>query len=129
MIRSSFRLGLVALVALGGAAVAATANDPAAGTGGLSCGVSKTRDQGMLVVEGVVQSPTALSGDYRFSLRSSGGGGSTNINQGGGFMLPSGEPVAVGRVMVGANAQVAVDFTISTGGRTFDCSQDIGTRI
>lgn len=128
MIRSSFRLGLVALVALAGAAVAAHANGAIAGSGGLACGISKTHDQGMLVVEGVVQSPTALSGDYRFSLKSSGGGGSTNINQGGPFMAPGGDAVSVGRVMVGANARVAVDFTVSTGGKTFDCSQDIAPR-
>jgi hypothetical protein len=78
----------------------------------------------MLAVQGKLMSPTALNGEYHFALKSSGGGGSTNINQGGQFSAAPNAEVALGQVMVNANAHVNVDFTVTANGKTYDCSQN-----
>ncbi|WP_338719772.1 curli-like amyloid fiber formation chaperone CsgH [Devosia sp. XK-2] len=124
MVHSTFRIGILALgaLALAGAAAHATSND-----GGLSCGVTTQTERGMMAIEGVVQSPTALTGEYRFALKSQGNGGSTNINQGGQFSVAPGAPVSLGKVMVNAGSAIDVDFTISADGKRLDCSAPLAT--
>jgi hypothetical protein len=122
MFQLPMTLGVVALLALGGAGVAASTTS-GADNGGLACGVSTQTAGGMLTLEGVVQSPEAISGEYRFALKSSGGGGSTNINQGGQFSATAGMPVSLGKVTVNAGANIDLDFNVTFGGRKYDCSQ------
>lgn len=119
MLVPTFRIGLVALAALGIAGVAANANTPAHG---LACGVSTVDERGMLTVEGVLQSPTALSGDYRFALKSQGGGGSSNVSQGGPFSIAPETRVSLSKVTVNAGSTLDIDFTVTAGGQEFDCS-------
>lgn len=126
MLHSTAQLGLIALLALGGAGMAANAYGTAAD--GLACGVNTSNANGMLSVEGVLQSPEALTGDYRFALKSQGAGGSSNINQGGQFSATPGMPVSLGKVSVNAGANIEVDFTITTGGKKYDCSQQFATQ-
>lgn len=126
MLHSTAQLGLIALLVLGGAGMAANAYGTAAD--GLACGVSTSNANGMLSVEGVLQSPEALTGEYRFALKSQGAGGSSNINQGGQFSATPGMPVSLGKVSVNAGANIEVDFTITTGGKKYDCSQQFATQ-
>jgi hypothetical protein len=88
-----------------------------------ACGIAADRNGGMLQIEGALVSPIAVNGEYRFSLRSSGGGGSTNISQGGAFTAAAGQQTTLGRVTLNANAAYQVEFTVSAAGKTFDCSQ------
>lgn len=126
MLHSTAQLGLIALLVLGGAGMAANAYGTAAD--GLACGVNTSNANGMLSVEGVLQSPEALTGEYRFALKSQGAGGSSNINQGGQFSATPGMPVSLGKVSVNAGANIEVDFTITTGGKKYDCSQQFATQ-
>lgn len=126
MLHSTAQLGLIALLVLGGAGMAANAYGTAAD--GLACGISTSNANGMLSVEGVLQSPEALTGDYRFALKSQGAGGSSNINQGGQFSATPGMPVSLGKVSVNAGANIEVDFTITTGGQKYDCSRQFATQ-
>lgn len=126
MLHSTAQLGLIALLVLGGAGMAANAYGTAAD--GLACGVSTSNANGMLSVEGVLQSSEALTGEYRFALKSQGAGGSSNINQGGQFSATPGMPVSLGKVSVNAGANIEVDFTITTGGKKYDCSQQFATQ-
>ena len=126
MFHSKLLSGLVAIAALGIAGVAANAESPQATD--LACGVSTQTEHGMLVVEGVFQSATALNGDYRFALKSQGAGGSTNISQGGQFSAAAGTAVSLGRVMINAGSDVDVDFTVSAGGKTLNCSAPVTMR-
>ncbi len=128
MLQSTATLGLVVLLALGGAAVAANANTSNPDDA-IACGVSTVTDRGMLAIEGVLQSPEALHGEYRFALKSSGNGGSSTINQGGQFAASPGMPVSLGKVTVNAGSAIDVDFTITTGGRKYDCSQQFTAAI
>lgn len=124
MFTSNILAGIFGIAALGVVGVAASANDPQSAAA-FACGVSTATERGMLVVEGIVQSPTVLSGEYRFSLKSIGGGGSTNVNQGGQFSVAPGTAVSLGRVMVNAGASVDVDFSVSADGKRLDCSSPL----
>jgi len=124
MVHSTLRIGLLAFgaLALAGAAAHATSNDS-----DLNCGITTQAERGLLAIEGVVQSPTALTGEYRFVLKSQGAGGTSNISQGGQFSLSPGAPVSLGKVMVNAGASIDVDFTISADGKRLDCSAPLIT--
>ncbi len=126
MVYSSFRIGIIALGALAIAGVAAQAgsNDPAKT---LDCGISTQTERGMMSVEGIVQSPVAMSGDYRFSLKSQSNGGSSNISQGGQFSVAPGAAVPLGKVLVNAGSSIEVDFTIASNGQQFNCSGPLTT--
>ena len=126
MLHSTLRLTFAAFLALGGAAVAANAHSNA-GSDTISCGVNTITEGRMMSIEGVLQSPEPLTGEYRFSLRSSGSGGSTNINQGGQFSATPDTTVTLGKIMVNAGSNIEVDFSITTGGKKFDCSQQIAS--
>lgn len=119
MLHSTLRIGLVALAALAAAGAVANASSS---DGDLACGVSTITERGMLSIEGVLQSPVALTGEYRFALKSSGAGGSSNVSQGGQFSAAPGTAVTLGKVMVNAGSSIDVDFTVTTGGRQLDCS-------
>lgn len=131
MIHSTLRLTLAALMVSGaaGLALAQGGNDTAvlASADTVACGVSAVTDRGMTKVEGVFQSPTALSGEYRFAFKSSGNGGSTNISQGGAFTAMAGEPVAIGSVVVNAGSKIDATLTVTANGKTYDCSQPVTT--
>ena len=103
-------------------AIGFAANANAAG-GDFACGVMTKTQGGMLAIEGTLVSPTALNGEYRFALKSAGGGGSTNISQGGQFSAAPNAEISLGQVMVNAGSNVSVDFTVTANGKTFDCSQ------
>lgn len=125
MLHTSFCLGLVALVAISGGAVAAANSNQ---TSPIACGVNTVSDRGMMSVEGIFQSQTALTGEYRFSLRSQGNGGSSNISQGGAFSADAGATIILGKVMVNADSHFNIGFEVSAGGRKYDCSQPLMTR-
>lgn len=121
---STVKTGLIALAALGVAAAAnADGLNGATTSNGLACGISKTGSGNMMNIEAVVQSPTDLDGDYRLSLRTSGGGGSSNVSQGGPFAAKAGTPASLGKVTINSGSTLDADFTITIDGKTYDCSQ------
>ncbi len=132
MIHSTLRLGLAALMVSGaaGLALAQSANENGAtlaATDTIACGVSAVTERGMLKVEGVLQSPTALTGEYRFAFKSFNNGGSTNISQGGAFVANANDAVSIGSVMVNAGAKIDVTLTVTANGKSYDCSQPVTT--
>lgn len=119
---SAIALGLVI------AAIAATtgmANSTSASA--VQCGVAKTTQNGMLALEGTLTSPTAVSGEYRFAIQSSGGGGSSNISQGGYFTANANEPTALGRVMVNTGSSYNLVFDVIANGQKVDCNQELAS--
>lgn len=129
MIFSRIGSGLIALAALGIAAVGANADTSGpAQNAGFACGVSSVTERGMLTLEGVVESQKALRGEYRFAIRSQSGGGSSNISQGGEFSAAPGAAVSLGSVMVNAGASTSIDFVVKADGKEFNCSAPLTTR-
>ncbi|MHA6728879.1 curli-like amyloid fiber formation chaperone CsgH [Devosia sp. A369] len=118
---SAILLGLALATIAAGAGLA---NSTAAAT---KCGVTSTTEHGMLTLEGSILSPVAVSGDYRFAIRSSSNGGSSNISQGGHFTAAANEVTALGNVMLNAGANYDVSLEITAGGQKIMCDQDVAS--
>jgi hypothetical protein len=110
------------LLGIGLAAAVGTAGMASTTTDSIQCGILEHAERGMLTLEGTILSPQTLSGEYRFALRSTSNGGSSNISQGGYFTVPANEVTPVGKVMINAGAHHTLDFTVTVDGRTIDCS-------
>lgn len=116
---SAIALGL----ALAGfAASAGLANSTA---GAVQCGLATSSERGMMALEGTIISPVAISGEYRFAIRSSSNGGSSNVSQGGYFTASANQATPLGKVLINAGSTYSVDFAVTAGGKKIDCSQDI----
>jgi hypothetical protein len=110
----------LAALALGCTAIAGQGGDTVDGP--LACTVEMTSRGGMLTLEGVATSDTAMSGDYH--LRVARGG--TLMNQGGPFHLSPGETARLGRVMLNGPARgLDVELTLDLAGRTHRCPVDL----
>jgi hypothetical protein len=114
-----FGLGLAALAATSGIANASAASD--------ACGIVTSTQNGMLVIEGAVLSPVAIDGSYQFAIQSSGGGGNSNISQGGQFTAPANQQTTLGKVMINAGSNYNVDFTVTANGKKLDCDQEVAS--
>lgn len=114
-----FGLGLAALAATSGIANASAASD--------ACGIVTSTQNGMLVIEGAVLSPVALDGSYQFAIQSSGGGGNSNISQGGQFTAAANQQTTLGKVMINAGSNYSVDFTVTANGKKLDCDQEVAS--
>lgn len=126
MTTSTIRVGAVAALALAVACLAAS--DGFANQDAVQCGVASKSEGGMLALEGTVLSPVAVSGEYRLSIRSASGGGSSNISQGGNFNAAANQATALGKVMVNAGSSVDIDFSVTANGQKLDCNQEIASR-
>jgi hypothetical protein len=98
-----------------------------AGNSAIQCGVLANTENGMLVLEGTLLSPTDVVGDYSFAFTSSGQAGSSNIRQGGGFSAAADAVTTLGRVTINAGSNYDVDFTVNANGQTLDCAGEIAS--
>jgi len=120
-------IAMLGLAAIGIFVGASQAN--AASTGDTRCQIQATAQNAMTSIEGVINSPTALSGSYQFEVIASGPGGSSNINQGGAFQAPAGSPVTIGKVMLGnPGATYDVKLIINSSDGAFNCADRIASR-
>lgn len=99
---------------------------PVGATQTLGCEiVQETRARGV-VLTGVVQAPQPLRGNYRFVVTSQGGGGSSNVTQGGQFTAPANVATRLGSVMVNSGPGNAFSASLhieSEDGRTCDAKR------
>lgn len=109
------------------AAAAATGGMANSSASAVQCGIAASSERGMLALEGTVLSPVALSGEYRFTIRSSSSGGSSNISQGGYFTANANEATPLGKVLINAGSSYDVVFDVTADGKTLDCDQDIAS--
>ena len=121
------RLGSIALLGLGLAALAATSGMANAGSNSDTCGVLTSTQNGMLVIQGSVLSPVPLEGSYQFKVQSSGGGGNSNISQGGYVTAKANEATPQGKVLINAGSNYSVVFDVTAAGHKIDCDQDIAS--
>lgn len=110
--------GLFVLAALGTAGYARSTDEAIAP---VPCEVVATDSGNMTSLEAIYNAEGPASGTYRFSVKTLGGAGNSNINQGGGFSTQDAGPVSLGRVTVGKAPRYDIDLTVETGGETFDC--------
>ncbi|MBO6900843.1 MAG: hypothetical protein JJ864_05800 [Rhizobiaceae bacterium] len=113
-------------VAIAGAAYAATNGEDTAN----GCEIRTTQNGSMISLDGVFVADVAVSGSYKLQITSAGGGGNTNIRQGGAFSAQAGEEVTLGRVMVGGyGASYDASLEVEADGETLKCSERIGGSI
>ena len=110
----------LAAFALGCTALADQAGTP--GTAPLSCSIDVSSRGGMLTLEGVVTSDTALSGEYHLRVERRG----TLMTQGGPFRVTPGSPARVGQVTLNGPASgLDAELTLEVSGRTYRCPVDL----
>lgn len=107
--------------------VALTANSGQAHSNETRCEIVTETSGGMITLQGVVHADTPLSGSYTFRVESAGGGGGSNIRQGGSFSAAPGQPAKLGRVMLGGGGAV-YDATlgVDTNVGRFTCHERAG---
>jgi len=109
-----------------GLMMAAPDGASAGGAGGLRCEIYQAQSGNGVVLEGVVFASGAVEGTYQFSVVKSGGGGNSNINQGGAFSLGSGGKTTVGTVSLGGGGSYTASLRVSAGGHTTACRERTG---
>ncbi len=114
---------LVAITAVAGAGFAhstETAMTDVEKTG-TYCEVVSTQMGNGIGLEAVFHTEKATQVSYRFSVKSSGGAGGTNINQGGGAMLPEAGDFSLGKITVGGSPRYDITLDIEANGETYSC--------
>lgn len=119
------------LVGLGAAGFATADGSPEAALGEpLRCEIVANPSGGMVALEGVIHTDMPISGSYRFRVVSSGGGGSSNIQQGGNFSAAPGEAATLGTVMIGnSGGTYRATLEIVANGKTIACTDRTGGAI
>ena len=110
------------LLGIGLAAIAATVGMASSTGDALRCDIVEHSRSGMRIIEGRVSSPRFVAGDYRFAVKSQNRGNTATVSQGGAFAVPANEPVSVGQVQIDAGARYSLDFSITVGGQTIECT-------
>lgn len=121
----------VALSALVGLVGAGYANSSASTAEGLAqCDIAATKTGSTIALEGLVYAEENLQGTYRFTVKSAGGAGSTNIAQGGGFVVNAQDSAVLGQMNLGGSG-VTYDawLEIEIDGTVFDCRSRIGAAL
>lgn len=115
-------------------AAGVAAGNVSAGTGAASegsrCEIVTRHAGAMIAIDAQASGPRGATGTYSFQIAGSGGGGSTNIRQGGEFSFGSSAPKTLGSVTLGANGGVYdATLTIDSGGVRTSCTRRIGGRV
>ena len=89
----------------------------------LSCEIRSTDIRGGVRLEAIVIGRAGGSGEYQFVVAKSGGGGTSNISQGGEFEIRAGEETVVGEVTLGSRekAKVKARLTVGSGSGKLVC--------
>lgn len=118
-----------AFIAAAVAPAMAASFQPAHAGDGARCEIRVSKRGGTTTLEGVLFASAPVSGSYRLSVGSSGGGGGSDIDQSGNFSAKPGEPVNLGAVSLGGPAGTySAELTIKWNGGASRCSQHAGGR-
>jgi hypothetical protein len=125
-----FPLAAAPLVLGLGVAGFAMADNEAGSTDPVRCEILAAPANGMIALEGVLHTDVALTGSYLFRVTSSGGAGSSNIQQGGMFSAEPDRPATLGTVMLGnSGGTYSASLEIQSNGTTVACSEKVGGLI
>jgi hypothetical protein len=122
---TQLKLSAAAVLALGVGAFASTSGMANSAGSSAKCGVLTSTSNGMLVIEGSLLSPVPLQGSYQFKVQSSGGGGNTNISQGGDFSAAANQRTTLGQVMINTGLNYKVDLAVTANGKRLDCDNEL----
>lgn len=109
-----------------GLAMAAPDQSKAGEGSGLRCEIYQSQRWGSVVLEGVVYANGAVSGSYQFQVNKAGGGGSSNINQGGEFSVGAGGKSTVGSVSLAGDGGYSATLRVTADGHSASCKDRTG---
>jgi hypothetical protein len=124
------RFTLLAALAATGFAFAPTP-EPSTATAGpsdLTCAIDVARSRDGVTLRPVVTTDRPLTGRYRLSVTSRGGGGGSDIDQSGEFEA-YGTRTVLGTVSLGGGGSYEARLTVTVGGRRIECLERIGGAI
>lgn len=115
-------LGLALGAGIVGSALAAAGSEQTA----VRCEIQVKERAGGVTLEGIAFAKTAINGSYQLLVTKSGGGGSSNINQGGEFKTLPGRNTSLGTVMLGGDGGTyAAKLKVMWDGRSTECSEKV----
>lgn len=121
-----FAAGLIAAALTTGCSAIASDTDAA---DPVRCEIVADDQRGMVRLSGVMHADNDLTGTYRFSVKSVGRGGSTNISQGSTFFAGPDGPTTLGMVMLSSGAVYDVKLDVKADGQSYQCAERIGGLI
>lgn len=101
----------------------AAAEAPAGGSQGLSCSIQQELTDGAVRLRGIAGGTGAGQGRYAFRVAKTGPAGTSNISQGGEFLLGAGSGASVGQVSLGLEPEARYEavLTVEMNGDRRDC--------
>ena len=92
-----------------------------------TCDIRVVRENGSLVLEGLVVAPRPVTGSYRFQISQGSYGGGSNIRQGGDFAVAPGTDGSLGMVSLPGRGSYAATLTVHWHDGAPDCIRHAGT--
>ncbi len=87
-----------------------------------NCQIQASTNNGLTTIKAIFHSDIALAGVYRFTLAGSGGGGNSNISQGGNFSARANDDLILGQMMMGGQAAIYdASLEITANGTSITC--------
>jgi len=125
------RFGVVipALAALGLATAGHATSDAPNPRSALSCAIEVGRSSGGVELQAVVAGAAGNTGNYRLVVRKTGGGGSADIDQSGEFATGKGGSSVLSTVSLGGDGRYTARLSVSSGGRSAECTKRVGGAI
>lgn len=125
MSANTSRLNTRVLTAIVSAGLAASALGSAsnAEAGPLRCDIQISEHGNAISLEAIVASSASAEGTYRLQVSGTGGGGSTDVSQGGEFALTPGSRSAVGNVTVAGSSRYVARLTVSSNAGSTQCTK------
>ena len=112
-------LGVFGTIAAGAASVEAASDS-------IRCEILvKSRSRGVSL-EGIVHANVAIEGSYQLVITKSGGGGSSDINQGGEFSAAPGKATSLSTVMLSGNGgSYTAKLKVNWNGNSTECREKV----
>ncbi|MBL4645794.1 MAG: hypothetical protein COA52_18120 [Hyphomicrobiales bacterium] len=120
---------LATIIALSAATIGCASSAFSTKNDAMYCEIKASDMGGMIMLENLVHADTAIQGTYRFKLKSTGGGGSTNISQGSNFTASPGSPATLGRMMLNSGVIYEAKLDVTVNGVSFTCAERIGGAV
>ena len=115
---------LIVLAGLSAGGMAMGASQDEAMDGPVRCEIKASTKNRMIMLESVVVADMSVTGTYQFKVKSAGGSGNSNIQQGGNFTAGPDAETVLGKVTLGNNgATYDVSLKVTADGETIECTE------
>jgi hypothetical protein len=123
MDNSSSTLALT--IAAGLLAAGFASRTSSAASEGVRCEIAVEEQAGRVMLEGFVDTASRISGSYELLVSKTGGGGSSDISQGGEFSADAGARTALGTVVLDGDGSYTAKLKIRWNGKTATCRESL----